>query len=266
MFAPPKPTSVEKAPPQLRTAPLAFLLATLLLGAAPPPPALAAEGISMAWLECPAGNGNANRNSPCTSDVEEHTLFPQFVLATPMDSVLALELVIDIQFSDAVAPAWWRLDPAGCRAGNLFADTDYSAVGACLDPWSGLGSAAQQSYVVGAPRWGDNQARVLVSSAVPSSAAASLNSTEAYYCCRLRLRSNNTVGVPVCAGCSRPACLVLNSVRLFRFSGAGLEETVLATPSAPQSNWTTWQGGSGASCTLVPVRNTTWGALKGLYR
>jgi len=27
-----------------------------------------------------------------------------------------------------------------------------------------------------------------------------------------------------------------------------------------------WQGGAGADCAAVPVRRTTWGAVKALYR
>jgi len=38
----------------------------------------------------------------------------------------------------------------------------------------------------------------------------------------------------------------------------------IGTPAAPSTM--TWQGGAGANCNTVPVRNTTWGQIKSFYR
>jgi hypothetical protein len=58
---------------------------------------------------------------------------------------------------------------------------------------------------------------------------------------------------------------VLESVQLLRLPGASPAAVTVASAMAPD-NWVTWLGGAGASCAAVPVRHTTWGAVKALYR
>ena len=44
------------------------------------------------------------------------------------------------------------------------------------------------------------------------------------------------------------------------------KEVTLETPGPSGANRATWAGGSGADCSAVPVRSSSWGRLKSLYR
>ena len=93
--------------------------------------------------------------------------------------------------------------------------------------------------------------------------AVNLDATSTYYAARLILKNNLTVGTPSCAGCDQAACLVMNSIRI---AGPTGDIAFLQLPGSNGANWALWQGGQGANCAAVPVRNRAWGQLKGLYR
>ena len=84
-----------------------------------------------------------------------------------------------------------------------------------------------------------------------------------YTACRVVLRTINT---PTCAGCEIPACLVFNSLLIRRAPGSSVEEIPLFAPESPGLTFVHWQDGPGADCQSVPVRRSTWGAVKALYR
>src|SRR6185295_12207351 len=100
------------------------------------------------------------RSFACDTDADTMQLHAAFQLAAPLDSVIGLEVVVDVQHEAATLPDWWRLDGAGCRAGALRADVQFGAVAGCADPWTGSGVASFPSYTVGQPRGGLNQARI----------------------------------------------------------------------------------------------------------
>jgi hypothetical protein len=80
----------------------------------------------------------------------------------------------------------------------------------------------------------------------------------------LILVNSSTVDPGACAGCTVPVCIVLNSITLRNLSFQELAS--LSAPVTPGSNFATWQGGTGANCSAVPAKKTTWGAVKSLYR
>ena len=59
---------------------------------------------------------------------------------------------------------------------------------------------------------------------------------------------------------------MLNSIIIGRQDGSPGGNFFLQTPGPGEANWARWQGGGGANCAAVPVRNRAWGQLKGLYR
>jgi hypothetical protein len=87
-----------------------------------------------------------------------------------------------------------------------------------------------------------------------------------YYAARLTVRHTKTVGDMACSGCLDGACLVLNSILVGRLAGSSGGDYTLQTAGSGDANWARWQGGGGANCAAVPVRNRAWGQLKGLYR
>jgi hypothetical protein len=131
--------------------------------------------------------------------------------------------------------------------------------------WGGAGNALVQGYDVGMPRGGLNQARIKVVAAVPSESARSLGTAISYAAVAVRIDNRKTVGFGACTGCAGDVCLVLNSILVRRLPG-GTGDVFLQVPAALNGNMATWGTGSGANCSAVPARNTTWGQVKTLYR
>jgi hypothetical protein len=60
---------------------------------------------------------------------------------------------------------------------------------------------------------------------------------------------------------------VFNSVLLRRLPGSTVEEVLVSAPEVAGNNMVTWQPLNGAAdCASVPVRRSSWGAVKALYR
>ena len=239
----------------------AFAIALLALGHTP---LGATEGLYLTWDDCalPGGGGRV-KTSACDADIGSNTLICGLVMPAATDSVLDLEIVVDIQHEFPVLPDWWRFDV--CRPNKLTADTDFGALFLCKDFWQTAASGGVLSYTVGMPRGGTNQARIRVALNVPSNQPRSLNGTDMYYAARITLAN---AGTSTCSGCSGAACLVLNSIlvkRPPRPEGAPQTHVLVTTPGPGDANWAFWQA-TGSNCQAVPVKNRTWGQVKSLYR
>jgi hypothetical protein len=231
-----------------------------------PSAARAAEGLYLTWDACafePAAS--PVKVFACSTDSDTLQLHVGFTLGQPVDNVIGLEVVVDIQHESATLPDWWRLDAAGCRAGALRSDARFGAVAGCADPWAGEGVAGFPSYTVTQPRGGANQARIKAGIGVLPSAPRSLAADTPYHAIRLVLIADKASGIGACVGCDQKACMVLNSIWIKRTPGAPGGDVFVSTPGPLEANWATWQG-AGANCSLVPVRRQTWGAVKSFYR
>ena len=246
-----------------------FLVVACLVAVSSAPMAGAAEGLYLTWNDCAASMAaSPSAIFDCASNSGESDLFCAFTLSQPVDSVLALEIVVDLQSAAAALPDWWHSEPGGCRESLLQADDDFSGRGGCVDFWQGGTSGGLQTYMPGFPRGQANQARLKIALAVPSAESRSLNATDMYYAARIVVGYGKTTGSSACVGCEAGACLVLNSIlikRPPRPEGAPSTNVFLTTPGTGGANWALWQPG-GANCLAVPVRTSTWGALKALYR
>jgi len=56
-----------------------------------------------------------------------------------------------------------------------------------------------------------------------------------------------TTGTGSCAGCSTPACIVFNNVKMVAGTKTG---AIINSAAAPGSNYILWQGGAGVSSNL----------------
>ena len=243
------------------------LVACLLVGG--PSAVRAAEGLYLTWNDCAPGAGaTRDRGSDCTSETGQQNLYCAFGVPASLDSVLGLELVVDVQSADPVLADWWRFDPGACREGNLRAGFVFPSPSPCGDFLDGNAAGGLQGYYPNEPRGGANQARIKVAASLLESVAgyASLDSEGTYYAARLTITNTRTIGTGACAGCLQPVCLVFNSITVLRQPGAAGGDQFLSEPGPGQANWATWQGGLGADCVAVPVRAVTWGRIKGLYR
>lgn len=243
-------------------------LAALTLAAGP---VGAAEGLYLTWNDCFLGpTAASNLAFACNTNLGEAELYCALTMSQATDNVLAAEVVVDLQHSSATLPDWWRFDPGGCRLGtSLAAAASFPGRTACADMWQGADPAAiaaEPVYVPSEPFGAASQARIKVAVSVLPQAALSLNATDMYYAARLVLRYDRSTGSPWCPGCGEAACLVLNSILIGRVPGSPGGDLFLQTPGPGGANWARWQGGDGADCAAVPVRNRAWGQLKGLYR
>jgi hypothetical protein len=246
--------------PRMRTLRIALALVLLAL----PARAGAVEGLYLTWGGCALAPSAAHDLAwACDIYPGESDLFCAFGVDAAVDSVLGVEVVVDVQHAAAVLPDWWRFDVGGCRPGELLADFDFTSHTECADLYHGYATGGLV-YDPGQPYGGANQARIRANASVlPGFGYATLDPANMYYAARLVIRHTSTT---LCTGCSQPACLVLNSILLKRQPGAIGGDVMVATPGPGDANWVTWQGGAGANCASVPVRAVTWGRIKGLYR
>lgn len=245
-----------------RTA-LRWGLLILVLSAGLTPERSQAGGISLGWQDCRSSGapGQLNQNFSCTTNIVEFPLFAGLRLESAVDSVIAVELVIDVDVAADPLPPWWRMDPGQCHTGGWAADASLS--GSCADPWQGTGAASAQGWRAGEPGGSPRHGRLLVAAATAPGQLLTFDAETGYTLCRILLRSNNTL---TCDGCSVAACLVFNSVLIRRLPGSVPEELVFSAPEAAAAERVSWQGGTGANCASVPVRRSTWSAVKALYR
>lgn len=232
-----------------------------------PTAAQGGSGLYLTWNDCALGStASSNETFACDANTGQSALYCAFTMPQARDSVLGVEVVVDLQHTAAAMPDWWRFESGGCRAGALNqSGADFTGETGCVDPWQGMAIGGIQSYNIGPPiHAGANQARIRAVAAVVSSLAASLNGTSMYYGFKIVITREKTQAPGPCSGCLGAACLVLNSVLVRRLPGSSGDEFI-QQPGPGNANWATWQG-AGADCAAVPVRRTTWGSLKSLYR
>jgi hypothetical protein len=226
-------------------------------------PVNADEALFLTWGACALDPSSAHDQAfDCSNNTENHVLYVAFTLAQPADSVLGAEVVVDVQVAAGGMPDWWRFGAGDCRANALKTDVAFGGSVACADPWAGLATASLPGYTIGMPRGGAAQARIKVGIGVPPNQPRTLAAGTPYNAVRLVLTSTRTDS---CSGCPSAACLVLNSILLNRSPAAVGGNRFVSTPAPGAGNWATWQG-TGADCAAVPVRRTSWGSIKSLYR
>jgi len=245
-------------------------LAVLVASALGAPASQSAEGLYLTWNDCPLGGGAQNMAFACNSNAGQQELYCAFTMPQAANNVTSIEIVIDVQHSAAQLPSWWQLSPGQCRGDitqfSLVAAADFPGRSACTNMWQGASTPAAANepvFIPLEPRGAASQARIKVTAGVNPADAVNLDATSTYYAARVILKNNLTVGTPSCAGCDQAACLVMNSIRI---AGPTGDIAFLQLPGSSGSNWALWQGGQGANCAAVPVRNRAWGQLKGLYR
>jgi hypothetical protein len=252
---------------------LALLIGIGLVGVCPAP-IRAAEGLYLTWNDCHQGPSQvSNLAFACNTNAGENELYVAFTMPQSANNVLAVEIVVDVQHASTALPDWWRLEPSGCRWApaemNLAAAASFPGRTACLNMWEGAATPAIAEiagFIPAQPGGAASQARIKVTASVLPSDARTVDGTSMYYAARIILKNNRTVGDPFCPGCEGAACLVLNSIIIGRLAGSPGGDLFLQSAGPGGANWALWQGGGGANCAAVPVRNRAWGQVKGLYR
>jgi hypothetical protein len=236
--------------------------------------ALAAPGINLMWTSCAGeGDGAQNRTFACAANTGTNQLVVSFELPSDLAQVSGNEFVVDFLTTSAVVPAWWHFkDPGTCRQGSLAVNVTFDANDVvCVDWAQGGAIAGIGSYTTNTPpsmgsidpSLGDKHRRLTGALAVAPTALQDLVTGTEYFACNLTINNAKTVGTGSCAGCDEAVCIVLNSVNVT--TPVLANDIFIGNASSPGSNIVTWQG-TGPDCQSVPVKNTTWGAVKALYR
>ena len=239
---------------------IAALLLALGCGSA------SASQLNLSWTNCYGDGGVTNQDFACETNTGSHTLVASFTPNMTSNTVNGNEILIDLQSAGSTLPAWWAFKNVGtCRLTSLsVAGTLPPTAVNCIDEFAGQATSGIASYstgVGGAP----NRVRLIIAEAVPVNALVHVDPSGEYFAIAIRIDNAKTVGSPSCAGCATPVCFVFNSMRLA--AGGGAKDEFIGT--SPGANFATWQGGAigiGGCPGATPARNTTWGAVKSLYR
>jgi hypothetical protein len=228
------------------------------------------KGVNLRWNDCVLAAGVADKTTGCASDAGNNFLVASFVPPAPgaPDTITTLtgeDAFVDLIAASAGLPDWWAYQSGGCRFGSMVNSAQFITLSTCSNPWSANVSGG--SNYTPAPTGTSytplpNTARLECVFAVPPADAIHVTNDQEWYAFYSLIKNNHTITSP-CAGCATPVCIVFNEIDL---SMPGGIITALTTPTAAGLNMVTWAGGTGATCATVPVKRTTWGEVKSLYR
>lgn len=215
-----------------------------------------AGGLNLSWDHCYSDGATvSNRTFGCLSNVGEETLVGSFVLSVPQSGMVRMTAQVEfLSPTTSAFPAW--LLPGGCEAlalqvGAFMPGTDVN----CHD-WTGVGGAGVTSASYGYPAGDPRRGTITLVSTIPVPGSAVQANVE-YFALRIRITHDVLAGPGACGGCPIPLTIALNFVSAS--NGPSTQNLVL--PVSGTSNRVTWQT-SGPTA----ARNTTWGAVKSLYR
>ncbi|HEX7878253.1 MAG TPA: hypothetical protein VF720_02520 [Candidatus Eisenbacteria bacterium] len=215
------------------------------------PPLGSARGdVSLGWNDVgPAMTGT--QTFDCGTNEGADTLVAAFRAPGGVTKLLMMEAVVDFCAGPTGLPEWWRFD--GCRAGALSATTTMGPLQVYFgDYWQGRGDVDVDFSLLLA-----NTGRIVVTITLDPEEAGPLQGSSWYYAFRLVFDHRKTVGQDACDECERPACFVLNDVRLVWPEG----ETRLHN----DFNGVSWQSPLLGCPFIVPVEPSTWSGIKTLF-
>jgi hypothetical protein len=219
-----------------------------------------ATGINLSWDDCGTA-GLATKAFECNTNTGSAlSLVASFVPPPNVQKLLGIAAQLDINTGTAL-PEWWKLGSGGCRgATSLSTSFDFTAgPTSCQDFYFGQAAGAYL-YDIATPT--PSRARMKIQSAIAFNSPT--DSTLEYYAFRVNISKTRTLGGGSCAGCLLEACIVLNSIQLFQTPESNFDPEIT---TATERNYVTWQSATIADCPQgTPVRSSTWGQLKSLYR
>jgi len=235
---------------------LTLAAALLVFGAS----ASMAQGLNLHWNNCYAsGVGLTNLATSCASSTGLMTMVAS-VYPPAMPSFAATNTVVDFQVADPGLPVYWQTLAGQCRQNAIAISYDpNNNASDCPDLWQGAVNL-QVSQVQNGVN-GPNRVRIIGVAAVPAGSELNVPAGSEQWVCRVTVSRANTIGA--CnTGCSLPVTIVLNE--MYMQQPGGLPAYRITNPA---DNYCVGLNGGNAQCPgATPTQNTTWGAVKGLYR
>jgi hypothetical protein len=251
-----------------------FLLTGMMLCLAAP--MALASGLDFTWntsKQCPVV-WTGNQDFDCLNNDDLFYMVASVVPNIEVPGFNALDARIYGVVPGAV-PAWWQaFDPGSCREAAFMPGlpptipTSPCAGNATTKLWTTAAYGGVGSWVY------DNSTRfhTVISFAAAANRVANLSTTTRYNAFNLEVLTSNSVYVAPdpdngieevipCAGCDLGVTLALDYIYLY----GSVSSDYIILPMAYGAQCITWQGGARPVCE-VPVRNTTWGQVKSLYR
>lgn len=178
--------------------------------------------------------------------------------------VVAIAGYVDLINTTPALENWWKFGTGNCRPGAFSASTDFTGGPfTCIDFFQGQATTLSNSAIDGAGR-GPNTVRLRVLAAIVT--GDTLMTGQEYYGFKMNISNTLSTGAGACSGCLTPTCIVLNEITVEQ-PAVFNQDFVLTGAPVGGRDYITWQGSSAiASCATVPVRNRTWGQIKGMYR
>ena len=248
------------------------LLVLVALAAAPA--RAQTPGVAIGWGDSPDHGGSNHLLFDCDANTASATfvvtLTPGFDLLNVTDVTVTVRIGEGSPYCDpswgpciGSAPAYWQLQSGGCREGALAASSNFAiypwdSATTVVSPWgSTLVGVTCRLVTVTNPPWPTVQPEDVTIEVVPTAGGVDLHAGQEYYLTRATVAQ--TPRSPRCAGCCTPVVLDLGSVAVTTGSGS------TPHPFGSGSVLIAWQFQNG-SCVDTPVRRSTWGALKAVYR
>jgi hypothetical protein len=226
-----------------------------------------AEGINLYWNDCSpfrGGAGVTGITNDCASNTGSLVLVASFVPQAGITGLVEVEGTILLTLGAASVPAWWQMQPLGCRANSISMSFNFPGLTACTRAWSDGHELGGYAYDLSPPCCAlPNMARLRMAGAVTAADSVAVSSSNEYYAFEMFIDRKKSVGTGSCTGCATAACIELRSIAL---SQANRLTSEPAITQADQNRFITYNGANVADCAATPVRNRTWGALKAIYR
>jgi hypothetical protein len=217
--------------------------------------AMANGQIHLAVNDC---GGAAAINNACTTNSGSFILVGSFVSDQASSQVIAIESIVDLAQAGAVSD-WWRVDPAGCRAGKITASFAFPTT-VCNDLFAGaaLGGLGILYPGTGSGLIPTNSERIDIYCAVDATTPLTIDTATENTIFNMAIARAGTLGGAACGGCGTGTALYLNDVAVGQEPGS---------PTFHDSG-----DGNGQSCsynggnTPTPTKSSSWGSIKALYR
>ncbi|NOT34063.1 MAG: hypothetical protein HOP12_07825 [Candidatus Eisenbacteria bacterium] len=238
---------------------LVLTSALLLMGASIA--SAAAPGANLGWTNCGLTATSSNIALACDDNTLTRNLIVSFRVPNAVSDFVGVSTVIDVAVAGGALPAYWQLGAGQCREGSVALGT-VGTLGGCTNTYSGANQAG--GYVFDSSQ-GPNRIRFRADWVRDTGGALVANTLYSGLVLGISTVGAFDEGFGSCAGCSTPACFVLNGFEAFSLLGGSL-----GNYGADVRNWATYQGGipgPGGECPgVTPTRSNTWGGVKALYR